>query len=176
MIAYAKRIGFSVSKRKIFSQVVQSAVTRSQSFRGYHNPSLLLSPQVSLTVAPFLGAPGSDQSPLLPVGVGSTWGLAAGCYFILCPFLVSWSIPSISPVGVRLSRESERWSKKRTCNTVRWHAPLFVSGFLRCSPAESPVQCSKGPVWLESSWGLQKCCRNQYSRNQAPHSELENSG
>ena len=41
-------------------------------------PPFLPSPQVSLTVPPFLGAPGGDQSPLLSVGVGSTWGPAQG--------------------------------------------------------------------------------------------------
>ena len=33
-------------------------------------PNFLPSPQVSLSDAPFLGAQGGDQSPLLPVGVG----------------------------------------------------------------------------------------------------------
>ena len=45
----------SFQKEKFLS--IQSAITHSQSFRGYHSASLLLSPQVSLTVAPFLGAP-----------------------------------------------------------------------------------------------------------------------
>ena len=46
----------SFQKEKI-SLTLQSAVTHSQSLRGHHNTSLLPSPQVSLTVAPFLGAP-----------------------------------------------------------------------------------------------------------------------
>ena len=76
-----------MSKKKNFSYSIQSAIRHSKSFRGYHNTSLLLSPQVSLTVAPFLGAPGGDQSPLRPVrvgsscgkeeGVGSSWGKAS---------------------------------------------------------------------------------------------------
>ena len=37
-------------------------------------PNFLPSPQVSLSDAPFLGAQGGDQSPLLPVGVGSCLG------------------------------------------------------------------------------------------------------
>ena len=41
-------------------------------------PPFLPSPQVSLTDAPFLGAPGGDQSLLLPIGLGSAWGLAPG--------------------------------------------------------------------------------------------------
>ena len=34
-------------------------------------PPFFPSPQVSLSEAPFLGAQGSDQAPLLPTGVGS---------------------------------------------------------------------------------------------------------
>ena len=55
---------------------------------------------------------GGDQSPLLPIEVGPHWGLAPGPYLILWPFLVSWSVPPISPVGARLSRESEHQSKR----------------------------------------------------------------
>ena len=43
-----------------------------------HNACLLLSPQFSLSDAPFLELQGGDQSPLLAVGVGSDWGLAQG--------------------------------------------------------------------------------------------------
>ena len=52
-----KELVLHFPKKKKFSHSVQSAITHSQSFRGYHNASLLLSPQVSLRVAPFLGAP-----------------------------------------------------------------------------------------------------------------------
>ena len=55
---------------------------------------------------------GGDQSPLLPVGVGPDWGLAPGPYLILWPFLVTWSIPPMSPVGAQPSGESEHWSKR----------------------------------------------------------------
>ena len=61
--------------------------------------------------------------------------------------------------------------QKRTRNTVTWRACSFISGFLRSSPVEPPIWWLKGPAWLESLWDLQKCCGNQYSRNQAPHSE-----
>ena len=37
-------------------------------------PPFLWSPQISLSDAPFLGAQGGDQSPLLPFGVGSCLG------------------------------------------------------------------------------------------------------
>ena len=60
---------------------------------------------------------------------------------------------------------------KRTQNTIRWRASSFVSGFLHSSLAKPPVRQLKRQAWLESLWGLQKCCRNQYSRNKAPHSE-----
>ena len=76
-----------------------------------HNTSLLPTPQFSLSDAPFRGAQGGDQSPLLPIGVGPHWGLALGLYLILWPFLVSWSGPPVSPVGARPSRESEHWYK-----------------------------------------------------------------
>ena len=106
---------------------------------------------------------GGDQSPLLPVGVGLDWGLAPGPYLILWLFLVSWSIPPMSPVRAWLSGESEHWSKREP----EYHQVVC----LRSRQAEPPVRRLKGPAWLESCWGLQKCCRNQYSRNQAPHSE-----
>ena len=38
-------------------------------------------------------------------------------------------------------------------------------------PALFLGQQLKGLACLESCWGLQKCCRNQYLRYQAPHSE-----
>ena len=120
-----KRIGFAVFKKKLFSHSIQSTIMHSQSFRGYHSASLLLSPQVSLTiarflgaprrlsvnaflllspqvsltVAPFLGAPRRYQSPLLPAGVGPDWGLALGPSVILWPFPVSWSVSPRSQVG-----------------------------------------------------------------------------
>ena len=63
----------SLQKENFLS--VQSAITPSQSFSGYHNSSLLPSPQVSLTVAPFLGTPKvlsvtvppSPESSVLPI-------------------------------------------------------------------------------------------------------------
>ena len=114
--------------------------------------------------SPYLMLPfqGGDQSPLLPIRVGSPdWGLA------LWPYLTLWSF-LVSPVGVWLSRVRMP-VQKRTWNTIRWCSSSFVSGPLHSnpSPAEPPVWLS----WLESHRGLQKCCRNQYSRNQAPHLE-----
>ena len=61
--------------------------------------------------------------------------------------------------------------RKRTQNTIRWRASSFVSGFLHSSLAEPPVWQLERPAWLGSRWGLQKCCRNQYSRNKALLSE-----
>ena len=60
---------------------------------------------------------------------------------------------------------------KGTQDTVRWGASSFISGFLHSNVAEPPVLRLQGPASLEFCWGLQKCCRNQYSGNQAPHSE-----
>ena len=142
-----KELVLQFPKKKNFSHSVQSAVMHSQSFRGYHNASLLPSPQVSLTVAPFLGAPrrlsvtmppfsspylmlpfwelqGGDQSPFVPVGVGPDWGLALGPYLILWPFLVSWSIPPMSPLGALLSGESEHQSKENP--EYHWVSCLLI--------------------------------------------------
>ena len=104
LIVYAKRIVFVVSKRKIsLTQFNQQSRTHNHSeaitmppfpqgprfpllllpsweSQGVviHDASLPLSPQFSLSDAPFLGAQGGDQPPLLPVGVGPDWGLAPG--------------------------------------------------------------------------------------------------
>ena len=45
--------------------------------------------------------------------------------------------------------------------TTKWRPSSFVSEFLHSEPAKPLVQCLKGPVWLESHWGFQKCCRSQ---------------
>ena len=114
------------------------------------------SPQVSISDALFLGAQGGDQSPLPPNGVGSClWtGHGALPYPEYVPgelvhpsYASSWGPASGSPV------------QKRTQNTVRWCAS-FVSGLLPSNAAEPPVWRLKGLAWLESRWGLQKCCRN----------------
>ena len=113
-----KELVFQFPERKM-SLTVQSAITHSQSFRGYHNASFLLSPQFSLSNAPILGTqsvwevpPGRYQSPLLLTGVGPNWGLAPGPYLMLWPFLLGWSIPPMSPVRAQPSRESEHRSER----------------------------------------------------------------
>ena len=40
------------------------------------------------------------------------WGLTPEPYLILWPFLVSWSVPSMSPVRARPSRDSEHLSER----------------------------------------------------------------
>ena len=156
-------------KKKIFSHTVQSSVTQWQSFIGYHNASLLPNPQVSLTVAPFLGAP-RRWSVSSSTCWGRTW-LGTG------PKTLPVAIPSEL---VRPSNESGQGSAsqrvrtpvwKRTQNTIRWHTSLFILRFLHFSPTEPPVQWLRGLARLASRWSLQKCCRNQYSRNQALHLE-----
>ena len=157
--------------KRNFPHSVQSAITHSQSFRGYHNASLPPNPKVSLSDAPFLGAQGGDQSPLLPIGVGSCLGIGPGTL----PYPVAIPGELVHPSN-EYSWGSAIWRvrtpvQKRTQNTIRWHASSFASGFLHSSLTKPPVWRLKGLVWLESCWGLQKCCRNQYSRNQAPHLE-----
>ena len=161
MFLIAKRIGFAVSKKKNFSHSVQSAITHSRSFRGYHNASLLPSPQISLTIAPFLGASGGDQSSSLPVGVGSAWGPAPGPYLILWPFLVSWSIPPMSQVGAQLSGESEHQSKRGPEIPSDGTPPHSSQGSF--PPARPSHQSGGSRGWHGWNFAedLQKCCRNQ---------------
>ena len=149
LIACAKIIDFAVSKNKNFSHFIQSAITHSQSFRGNHNASFLPSPQFSLSDAPLLGAQGGDQSPLLPVGVGPHRGLALGLYLILWPFLVSWSVPPMSPVGAWPSRESEHWSIRE---------PGIPSGGMR--PPSSQGSFTAPRLSQQSSDSRGRCCWN----------------
>ena len=182
LIAYAEITSFVVSKKKNFSHSKnqQSAVKHSQSFRGYHDASLLPSPQVSLTCclpgrskevishsasllpspqfslsdAPFLGAQGSDQSPCLPVGVGSCLGTG--------PRALSYpvAIPSelVHPSN-EYSWGSVIWSvrtavRKRNQDTVRFRSSSFISRFLHSSLAEPPVRqlgCPPGCNLAEAS-------------------------
>ena len=58
------------------------------------------SPQVSLSDAPFLGAQGGDQSPLPPTGIGSCLGTGPGALPYPVAFLVSWSVPPMSQLGL----------------------------------------------------------------------------
>ena len=73
---------------------------------------------------PFWELQGGDQSPFVTVGVGPDWGLALGPYLILWPFLVSWSIPPMSPLGALLSGESEHQSKENP--EYHWVACLLI--------------------------------------------------
>ena len=133
--------------------------------------SLLPSSQISLSDPPFLGAQGGDQSPLLPIGVGSCLGTGPGAlpYPVAIPGeLVCSSNESIEGLAIRRVRTVDG---KGTQDTVRSGASSFISGLLQSNMAEPPVLWLQGPASLEFFWGLQKCCRNQYSGNQAPHSE-----
>ena len=117
----------SFKKKKNFSHPVQSAIMHSQSFRGCHNASLLPSPQFSLCDASFLGAQGGDQSLLLPVGVGPDWGPAPEPYLNLWLFLMSLSLPPVSPVSLPVRRVRTP-VQNRNRNTIRWRTFLFLSG------------------------------------------------
>ena len=140
-----------------------------------HSEVITIPPFSQVPRPPYLMLPswelqGGDQSPLLPVGVGPDCGLAQGLYLILWLFLVRWSVPPMNPIRAAAQRVRTP-VQKRTQNTVRWYTSLFVLRLLQSDPAKPPVWWLKGLVWLESHCGLQKCCRNQYWRDQAPHSE-----
>ena len=77
-----------------------SVSNHAYTIRGYHSASLFPSPQVSLSDAPFLGAQGGDQSPLLPTGIGSCLGTGPGALPYPVAFLVSWSVPPMSQLGL----------------------------------------------------------------------------
>ena len=163
-----------------------------QSFRSYPSASLLLTPQVSLTVVPFrkhqegchsqcllLPSPqvSLTDAPFLQTprmwSVSSTtcgnWvGLAQGPYLILWPLWWVDHTSSESSWGSAVWRE-RTLVRKRTWNTVRWCPSSFVSGFLHSSLVEPPIQRLRGLAWLASPWGLQKCSRKQQPRNWTPH-------
>ena len=103
-----------------------------------HDASLPLSPQFSLSDAPFLGAP--RRWSVFSTHWGKTW-LDTSPVALPDPV----AIPSEL---VRPSNESRRglaiWRVrtligKRTWNTVRWRASPFILGFLHSSPAKPLV-------------------------------------
>ena len=98
---------------------------------------------------PFWELQGGDQSPFVPVGVGPDWGLALGPYLILWPFLVSWSIPPMSPVGTRLSGESEHQSERDPGILSGGKPPCSSwSSLLQPSRATSPMAQGAGMVGI----------------------------
>ena len=142
----------------------------TQSLRGHHSTSLFPSLQVSLSDAPFLGAPRRWSASSSTYWGRSSWlgtGPGALPYPVADPGELAhpssefgWCL-AVQRVGMAV------W--KRTRNTIRWRTSMFVSGLLGSNPAKPPVRRLKGRAWLESYWGLQKCCRKQYSRKKAPY-------
>ena len=75
-----------------------SPKTVELTFTSFNQQSCIHNHSEVITVPPFSQVPrsylmfpcwehqGGDQSPLLPVGVGSDWALAPGPYLILWPF------------------------------------------------------------------------------------------
>ena len=119
----------------------------TQSLRGYHNTSLFPSPQGSLSDAPFLGAQGGDQSPLLPIGVGFCLGTGPGAL----PYPMAIPGELVHP-----SNESSQGSAIRRVRTPAGKrtgrpsggASSLGSGLLCSDLAEPPVPWLRGPAWL----------------------------
>ena len=104
------------------------------------------------------------------LGVGPDWHWPRGltwscghCWWVGQP--LQWVQSGLGPP------DSRTLVRKRTWNTFRWRVSSFLSGFLCSSLAKPPVLWLKWTLWLESCRGLQQWCRNQYSGNQASHSE-----
>ena len=170
-----KRIGFAVSEKKGFSHSFQSAITHSQSFRGYHSASLLLSPQVSLTVAPFLGAPGGDQSPLLPVGVGSAWGPAQG---LICPMAGPGKLvhPSNESSGAQPSGASEHWPEREPIYHQVAHL-LICHGLPSLQPSQATSLAAQGFSVVGISLGPPEMLQKPVlKKSSTTLGELESSG
>ena len=113
-------------------------------------------PRSLYLMLPSLELHGGDQSPLLPTGVGPHWGLAPGPYLILWPFLVSWSVPPMSPVGAQLSRESEHQSKREPVIPSSSAPPRSSQGF--STPTWLSHQSSFSRGW--HCWSLAGASRN----------------
>ena len=131
----------------------------TESLRGYHNTSLFPGPQSYLMFASW-EPEGGDEFPLLPVGIGSDWGLAPGPYLILWPFLVCWSVPPMSPVRAWPSGESERLCKREPkipsggappCLSLH-SIPLEVASFTPARPSH------QSGSWC--GWNLTGASRN----------------
>lgn len=90
---------------------LQSAIMHTQSLRGYPQYLPFPSPQVSYPDAPFLGAQG-DQSPLLPIGIGSCPGDRPRDLTLSCGVPGELVCPSNESAGAQLSGESEHRSER----------------------------------------------------------------
>ena len=157
-----KELFFQFPKKKKFLSFLLSAITHSQSFRGYHSDSLLLSPRFPSLLLPSWELQEGNQSNRLG---GPDWGLAPGPYQILWPFLTSWSVPPMSPVRAWLSRESNTGLKGNPEYRQLVHLLIWL-GVPLLQPSRATSLAAQGASMVESHWVLQKCWRNQSSRNQ----------
>ena len=126
-------------------------------------PPFLPSPQFSLSDAPFLGAQGSDQPPLLPIGVGPCLGTGPEPYFFLWPFLLSWSVPPMSRSGLSHPENQNTGPKEnlehRQLVHLLVHLPVPSQATSLAAQGAGVVGISLGPLEMLQQPG------------QAPHSE-----
>ena len=134
-------------------------------------PPFFRVPSSPYLILPSWELQGGDRSPLLQVGVGPDWGLASGPYLILWPFLVSWSVPPMSPVRAWLSGESEHGSEREPGTLSGGASPRSSLGSF--APARPNHQScgSRGCCGWNLAEGSRNDAKTQYSRNQAPHLE-----
>ena len=86
------------------------------------------------------------------------------CPDALTSELVSWSISPLSPFGVRSSRSQECYSRRKTQNTIRWHAASFSHS--SWVPGE-PYHHSSGSRG-QDIWNLARASRNVTVPTQQP--------
>ena len=119
-------------------------------------PPFLWSPQVSQSDAPFLGAQGGDQSPLLPTGVGSCLGTSPGA--LSYPVTIPGQLVSHSSEShwARPSRVLEHWSKREPGIPPGGTPPRSSSGSF--TPAWQSHQSGGSRGWR--GWILAGASRN----------------
>ena len=142
-----KELDSQFPKRKKFLSL-HSISNHVLTFRGYHNASLLLSPQVSLTIAPFLGAPRRWS-----VSFSTGWSrtkLGTGPGALTYPVAIPGEL-------VHPSNESSQGSavwrvrtlvQKRTWNSVRGKPPhSFWGSFAPAGPSHQSGNSRGWRVW-----------------------------
>ena len=103
---------------------------------------------------------------------GPDWVLCPGVLpYYVAVFLVSWSIPPVSPIGARPSGELESWSEREPGKSSGGASPYLSWSSSTLAWSSHGSGSSRGP----HGWNLAGTSRNVAEvglwRNQASHSE-----